>query len=138
MLRLSCLAVVSVLVACVGAGSAGDEAPADWRKKFDAVYRLEDDEIVKFIPPPFIPERELYCRHQFTGNPNAPLNSDGWSLAFQWKDGKAQFWSVSSLPGTVGRVIKFVGIDPMDLETDAAFSDIPVPVDCIIRRDAKP
>jgi RNA polymerase sigma factor (sigma-70 family) len=30
----------------------------DWRKRFEAVYRLEDGEVLKRVAPPFIPERE--------------------------------------------------------------------------------
>ncbi|MHC4629386.1 MAG: leucine-rich repeat domain-containing protein, partial [Planctomycetota bacterium] len=32
----------------------------EWRKRFEAVYRLEDDQVLKRIAPPFIPERRDY------------------------------------------------------------------------------
>ncbi|MBN1818729.1 MAG: LysM peptidoglycan-binding domain-containing protein [Sedimentisphaerales bacterium] len=37
-------------------------ADAPWRKQFDQVYRLEENQILKRIAPPFIPEREMYYR----------------------------------------------------------------------------
>jgi RNA polymerase sigma factor (sigma-70 family) len=35
-------------------------APADWRTKFDALYRLDPGEVVRRIAPPFIDERERF------------------------------------------------------------------------------
>src|SRR5688500_11369728 len=84
------LVVVATLVAGGGLFGAGrvagaaepaaDEAKPEWRKKFEEVYRLDDDEVVKFIPPPFIPERELYFRHEYRSGPDTPVKADGWSF----------------------------------------------------------
>lgn len=64
---------VMVINGLAGSGAAGPDRtqqvraqrrqPAttvsdDWRKRFDAVYRLENGEVVKRVAPPFIPERE--------------------------------------------------------------------------------
>jgi hypothetical protein len=132
------LAIAALAFACMAADPAPDEQSAGWRKKFDEVYRLADDEVVKFIQPPFIAERNDYCRHQFTDNPNAPLATDTWSLVFRWDKGKAQFRSVSSLPGTVGHIIGSVGIEPVDLEISDDLRSAAAPGDWIVRKGVKP
>jgi hypothetical protein len=45
-------------------GTAGHAA--DWKRRFDAVYHLEPGERIKYIAPPFIPEREAFLleRHK--------------------------------------------------------------------------
>ena len=43
-----------------GKSATGGDDSAPWRKRFDAVYRLEPGEVVKRIAPPFIPERKQY------------------------------------------------------------------------------
>lgn len=35
-------------------------SPDAWQRRFDAVYRLKDDEVIRYIKPPFIPERQTY------------------------------------------------------------------------------
>lgn len=132
------IGIAAVIFACLAAEPSQDNSGADWRGKFDEVYRLGDDEVVRFIPRPFIPDRNAYCRHQFTDNPNAPLETDSWSLVFRWVKAKAQFWSVSSLPGTVGRIIESVGIERVDLEMSDDVRNTPAPGDWIVREDAGP
>jgi len=35
-----------------------------WRQQFDAAYKLRDGEVLRRISPPFIPERDEYCRQE--------------------------------------------------------------------------
>ena len=37
-----------------------DGAQSEWRPAFDAIYHLQSDEVLKRVPPPFIPERMEY------------------------------------------------------------------------------
>jgi RNA polymerase sigma factor (sigma-70 family) len=70
----------------------------EWRRQFDAVYRLEPGEVVKFIPAPFIPGRGDYIRNAAMHVP-APLATRdvppsiamGGSLVLYWTaDGKLE------------------------------------------------
>jgi RNA polymerase sigma factor (sigma-70 family) len=40
--------------------SPSDLATDSWQSRFDAVYKLKTDEVVRYIAPPFIPERSEY------------------------------------------------------------------------------
>ncbi|HEY1719584.1 MAG TPA: hypothetical protein VGH42_14990 [Verrucomicrobiae bacterium] len=40
--------------------SYSDLTTNSWQSRFDAVYKLKADEVVRYIPPPFIPERTEY------------------------------------------------------------------------------
>jgi RNA polymerase sigma factor (sigma-70 family) len=42
------------------ASSYSDLTTNSWQSRFDAVYKLKADEVVRYIPPPFIPERAEY------------------------------------------------------------------------------
>ena len=46
--------------------SHADSPPAQdgWRARFEAVYLLDDGELVKHIRPPFIPERTTFYRNE--------------------------------------------------------------------------
>jgi RNA polymerase sigma factor (sigma-70 family) len=68
---------------------AGPTDP-NWRRRFDQLYRLDDGEIVRFIPQPYIPERANFKRSR-----QLPAGHDTEdSMTFDW-DGKLtwQIWS---------------------------------------------
>jgi len=48
-----------------------------WRVRFDAVYRLDNGELLRHIPEPYIPERDDFYFHQFT--------RWGWLYAYPWE-----------------------------------------------------
>lgn len=63
-------------------------SPNAWRNRFDATYRLKDGENIRYIKPPFIPERMTYYRtdqpSQAKAAPRGPdfmtLQQDGGKL----------------------------------------------------------
>jgi beta-lactamase regulating signal transducer with metallopeptidase domain len=63
-----------------------------WRETFEAVYRLEEGEIIKRIAPPFIPERMDYYREEleFLAK-NHPQGVD--HMTFHWV-GKLKLWGM--------------------------------------------
>lgn len=99
------LVAVALVVAAVAAGHAAAARPekaGDWRKRFREVYRLDEGEVVKFVPAPFIPERAQYLRNFVASDPE---KFDG-QFTFTWDDtkqGEARlvFQSLSGGRGTI-------------------------------------
>jgi hypothetical protein len=80
-------------------------APTDWRARFDAVYRLDDGQILKRIPPPFIPERARYFDQR---NLSTMFDMRGGICVFQVEDGRAEWnrWT-GHQPPTVETLLRF-------------------------------
>ena len=88
-------------------------APDAWRHRFDAVYRLKDGENIRYIKPPFIPERLTYYRtsnpEQAKAVPRGPdylvLRQDGDklempSMGFGYKQHPLQkYWTIHWVSG---------------------------------------
>ncbi len=64
-----------------------------WRQRFEEVYRLEDNRILKRIAPPFIPERRDYYVNEHSSQASAISTSPG-IFVFHW-DGKLKNWGLS-------------------------------------------
>ena len=60
-----------------------EEAPRDWKEKFYQVYRLQENENLKRIAPPFIPERMEYYKVENTSQAMAIPNGPNLML-FRW------------------------------------------------------
>jgi hypothetical protein len=71
--------------------------PADpqWREKFDKVYTLADNENVKRIGPPYIPERDTFFKVQISGTSVTP----GYML-LRFENGRAALYSIGSSTST--------------------------------------
>ena len=117
------------------AAPASQDLPA-WRMKFDQAYRVDDNQLLKFVPQPFIPERNDYYRaeenYQWKLIKQAP---DYFS--FTW-DGKLNKWGY----GFVGRglTLRTVLGQPFQLRTyeiegPADLLDAPMRGDWILRKD---
>ncbi len=114
-------------------GRAGD----DWRARFDAVYRLDEGEVVKRIAPPFIPERMDYYRaadrHQAEAIPRGPD-----VMHFKWNNGLEQRGSIFGADMTIERLLNHV----LDLYTyeyvgDRALLNGEIPGDWVYDFDAE-
>lgn len=109
--------------------------PAGWRERFDAVYQLRDDEVVKLVAPPFIPERATYYRYEVTKNPSASLAPVG-QFMFWWV-GRLQRWSLSSGKGTVSSAVADCGgLERYEVQIDGGLAFRPLEGDWIVRKDA--
>jgi hypothetical protein len=141
---LNLLTLLSLLLVVGGAGDSagepGNDAPAPppgWRERFDAVYRLRDAEVIKLVPPPFIPERAIYYRHELTKNPQASL-APVQQFMFWW-DGRARYWSLSSGKGTVASAVSVCGgLERYDMEIDAGLAVRPLEGDWVVRKATPP
>src|SRR5688572_8693420 len=57
---------VTLLLLLLAAVAMAQDAPTtqqgDWQQRFEQKYALADDEVLKRVEPPFIPERETYYK----------------------------------------------------------------------------
>ena len=79
-----------------------------WRQRFEAVYRLEKEQILKRICPPFIPERRDYYLNEHSHQASAISRSPD-SFFFHWI-GKLKNWGLMfgtpSLDSTLRSVLR--------------------------------
>jgi len=96
-----------IISAMLGASPVEPETDS-WRAVFESVYRLEDDQILKRIAPPFIPERMDFYKtesaHQAEAIPRGPDR-----MIFHW-DGKLRRWGmgfgrISALSNVLNHVL---------------------------------
>ncbi len=107
------------------------------RQKFEAVYRLEDGEILKRIAPPFIPERLEYYRTEHESQAESiPEGPD--ILIFHW-DRKLKYWGMSfgHRVETLNHVLRSIlDLHSYEYEGPKELLDIDLPGDWIIRETA--
>jgi hypothetical protein len=117
-------AMVNLVVADEGAKPA-------WQTKFNEVYRLADGQNARFIPRPFIPERDAYHAEHHPQIANHP-----GQYGFRWTDGKPRqaYWSTDE--GTVASALYMAGIDRADLDGISDVFELKVPGDWIVRYSA--
>jgi hypothetical protein len=110
-------------------------APAGWREKFDAVYKLADGEIVKRIPPPWIPEREYYWKTEY-GSVGG-MNEGPTFIQLQVSNGSLQNAGMGFGGGTkrsIRSVVESIGaVRAYQLEIPDAASDVDMGGDYIVR-----
>ncbi len=108
-----------------------------WRQIFEAVYRLEEGEILKRIAPPFIPERMDYYKAEHESQ--AELIPDGPdSMTFHW-DRKLKNWGMAfgHRIGTLNHVLNSVlRLKTYEYKGPKELLDIDLPGDWIVRNDA--
>lgn len=85
----------------------------DWRTRFDKVYSLDDEEVLRWVRYPFIPERQIYATqelryYQSTDNPPPP------GYLFFRLDGKLRNWTLSMGEGSLGLVLHDIGLKRYD------------------------
>jgi hypothetical protein len=108
----------------------------DWRAKFDLVYRLDEGQILKRIPPPFTPERQRFYTSE--NETQASLISDAPDqFVFHW-DGGLQRWGYSfGDKGSLGSTLSFVlGLKSYEYEGPEDLLKLELPGDWIIRNEA--
>jgi len=111
--------------------------PNFWQEKFYSIYRLEDDQVLKRIAPPYIPERTGYFKSVQPGrySPNTPPHVV--SQYFNW-DGKLSIRGASvgggirRLKSTLESVIG-LGNREYDIPSDILSADMSG--DWIVRKD---
>lgn len=110
-----------------------EEAAADWEPRFHEVYRLEDNEVLKHIPPPFIPERAAYYRHSSPGQAEEiPRSPD--MFQFHW-NGQLKQYGMMFAGGRVTLVsaLGAVGFERHEYDAPAGLLKARLPGDWIVR-----
>jgi hypothetical protein len=121
------------------AAEAARKEDGEWRKRFHEVYRLDEGQTVKFIPAPFIPEREKFVAPFHSGPGNF-----GGQVTFTWDDSKQgnarlDFNTLMGIPGTVTTAFTTCGalsVADYELEGDEAARGAAVDGDWIVRKSA--
>jgi RNA polymerase sigma factor (sigma-70 family) len=78
-------------VELLGASLSATTNSADkdlWKLSFDATYKLKADEIVRYIPPPFIPERMDYYHETTIGQTKPIIQPPDFFILKQQTDGQ--------------------------------------------------
>ncbi|MEM8783815.1 MAG: redoxin family protein [Planctomycetota bacterium] len=109
-----------------------------WREAFDAVYRLDEDEVVKRVAPPFIPERLTYYQSEHAGQARRIAEPPDRFVFHVQPDGSVKRGGLSfGGADTLRHVLGWLGLKRYELDGDAALLDAPVlPGDWVIRDDA--
>ncbi len=111
-----------------------DAAPASPAKTpFDEVYGLDESEILRHIPPPFVPQRMEFYRKENPSQAQAMPKGDG--MIVHWRDGKPHLWSMTYGPGyTIQDLLEyFQHQHGQNLEGDPALLSTVVPGDFSVR-----
>lgn len=140
--KVKAVVTTAVLLALLGGGTAiawkatGRAAPrtlviepnpaaGNWMAKFNQVYGLTADQQVKYIPPPFIRERNLIWHAE--NNESLTVESSGASI----------HWRGLTLASSLGWVLQNVaGINPSELDASVPRS-MPLEGDWSVRKGAR-
>jgi hypothetical protein len=120
------------------AQQSADNDEQNWEEKFNQVYKLREDEVLKHIPTPFISERLDYYRqkhpHQAKAMPNEPDYFD-----FHWRNEKLENWgsgfgSPHTLAGVLNSVLQ---VSRAEIVGDDELLGTKLPGDWIVRTDSE-
>jgi hypothetical protein len=107
--------------------------PASW---YARQFRLDDGEMVRFIPPPFLPERRRVYLRQLANSASASPRENG-QLTFYFSPAGLRRWSMTRAPGTFASAIIDCGIvTQAQVNIPADLKYMPVDGDWIIRGNA--
>ncbi len=112
-----------------------EDIPLDW-ERWRQLYRLEDGEVLKRIPPPFMPERLVRYRRESPGQAEAiPRGPD--RMTFHW-DGALTNWTTGFGSGNdVAWALRYaVRLSRNEYEAPEELLAIELPGDWVVRPEA--
>ena len=107
-----------------------------WRQRFEAVYRLENDQILKRISPPFIPERRDYYLNEHSQQASLVSRSPD-RFIFHW-DRKLKNWGLGFIntPDIDSTLRGVLRLKSYEFEGPRELLDLNLPGDWIVRDEA--
>lgn len=107
-----------------------------WKQRFEAVYRLENEQILKRISPPFIPERRDYYLNEHSQQASLVSRSPD-RFIFHW-DRKLKNWGLGfintpDIDSTLRGVLRLMSYE---FEGPKELLDLNLPGDWIVRDEA--
>jgi Leucine-rich repeat (LRR) protein len=105
----------------------------EWRQRFEAVYRLEEDQILKRISPPFIPERRDYYLNEYSHQASLVSRSPD-RFVFHW-DRKLKRWGYGFIdtPDIDSTLRSVLGINTFEYDWPEELLSLELPGDWIVR-----
>jgi len=116
---------------------AVEPAKPKWKKRFDSIYRLGEGETLRWIEPPFIPERSEFFFHEFTWTNQilfGPLPRVGGSCVFDWDGQEAK--SSDGTPTTLQRMLRALGLSEVEIRGPDDLLELRLRGDWVLRKDA--
>ncbi len=112
------------------------EGVPDWERRFNEVYRLEIDDVMRRIAPPFIPERQTYYKMREPTQAEAIEQPPDY-FRFRWdgglrRDGYGFRGGDLPLQAVLTRIVKLA---PYEFEGADEALNLPVAGDWIVRED---
>ena len=113
-----------------------DYPMAAWRQRFEAVYRLENEQILKRISPPFIPERRDYYLNEHSGQASVISRSPD-RFVFHW-DRKLKSWGLGFIntPDIDSTLRNVLRINTFEYDGPEELLSLKLPGDWIVRDEA--
>lgn len=113
------------------------QAAAEWRKQFNQVYRLENNEVLRRVAPPFIPGRERYYIEK-RSRPGERIPEQPDFITFHW-DGELRIWgethSASGNQPLTSVLEHTLGLTTSEFEGPVDLLELNMPGDWILRKD---
>lgn len=111
--------------------------PVVWQPQFNALYRLEEGQILKHIAPPFIPERAEYFRDKVKGHPDVNPMIPSWCV-LQWDgDSTPQMGAQGTGPANLETILQYMlGLKETEYEAPQDLLQLKLPGDWVLRTNA--
>ena len=134
-----CPVLAAVVLAPTTQPTAPPHPEEGWEDRFKTVYRLKEDEVLKRLAPPYIPERAIYYRIREKDQARAIKEPPTYFL-FHWRNGELKPWGLGFIGGsglTLGGVLHTIlDLPSFEYEGPEDLMSIKLPGDWIVDPDA--
>jgi len=97
----------------------GPPKPAPgWRERFNAVYSLDEGEILRWVHTPFIPERQIYATQELHYHSSTNPPPPGY-MSFFWDNGRLRNWALMMSKGGLSTVLDDIGLQRYEYKIES-------------------